>query len=103
MSEIRQELEATIAARRELGREHEPELIDAFVERLEKRMTERGRPAPASEASTEKRRQQFVIALTSLGTGIPITAIAAGTEGAPGLVIAWAGIAAVNYFFSRQR
>jgi hypothetical protein len=103
VSETRQELEATIAARRELGREHEPELIDAFLERLEQRLAERGGPAPASQSSVEKRRQQFVIALTSLGTGIPITAIAAGTEGAPGLVIAWAGIAAVNYVFSRQR
>lgn len=102
MSETRRDLEATIEARRELGRDHEPELIDAFVDRLEKRLGER-RGATQPVRSEEARRQQFVVALTSLGTGIPITAIAGGIAELAGIIVAWAGIVLVNLLFARQR
>lgn len=36
------------------------------------------------------------LAYASLGLGIPISAVAGGTAGVVGLVVAWAGIAAVN-------
>ena len=48
---------------------------------------------------------QFVLAIVSLGTGIPITAIAAETvqPGLLGLAIAWAGIIGVNMTHSLAR
>ena len=96
----RRDLEATIRARAEVGQELEPELIDAFVERLERRIAERprqGKPIDEEDA----RGMSFVIALVSLGTGIPITAIAASAEGLAGIAVAWAGIAAVNFLARR--
>jgi hypothetical protein len=47
------------------------------------------------ELEGQRVNQQMVLGIVSLGTGIPITAIASG-EGVAGVLIAWAGIAAVN-------
>ena len=100
------DLEATIAARAELGREYEPALVESFVERLDatievwiSEQVARRSPEP------EDPRMPFTIAIVSLGTGIPISAIAAGTEGLPGLLVAWGGIVGVNavYALSRRR
>ena len=43
-----------------------------------------------------RRGPQFALAIVSLGTGIPITAIAGGTGGIAGIVAVWAGIVGVN-------
>ena len=57
--------------------------------------------APTSELlelEKQERNQSFVLGIVSLGTGIPITAIAA-TNVEPGLLgvaVAWAGIVGVN-------
>jgi hypothetical protein len=47
------ELEAAIEARKELGAEMEPALIDGFVERIERRLAERG---AVSERALKQRR-----------------------------------------------
>ena len=47
--------------------------------------------------------ERLALAIVSLGTGIPITAIAAQAADALGIAIAWIGIAAVNLTFSRRR
>lgn len=59
-------------------------------------------PSPATSADVEMEKQSstqsFVLGIVSLGTGVPITAIAA-TNVEPGLLgvaIAWAGIVGVN-------
>src|SRR5512133_1256602 len=56
VSEIdrRDEVQAAIEARKELGAEHEPALIDSFVERIERRLSER---AEESERSLKRRRE----------------------------------------------
>jgi hypothetical protein len=102
VSETRRDLEATVEARRELGRDHEPELIHAFIERLEQRLGERT-ATKHPERSAQARHQQFVLALASIGMGIPITAITVGNEELAGLVVAWIGIVLVNLIFARQR
>ena len=78
------ELEATIAARRELGAGHEKELIDGFLERIDheiqRRVDERiAKRAPRRPPFSEK----------ELGIAVPIV-IVAGIFGG-----AW-GIAAVS-------
>jgi len=47
----------------------------------------------------------FVLAIVSTALGIPLTAIAAGTAGVAGLIVAWIGIVLVNtvYAWSRRR
>jgi hypothetical protein len=48
------ELQAVIEARRELGSEMEPEVIDAFVERVERRLDER---VEERERSLKRKRE----------------------------------------------
>lgn len=96
--ETREELEATVAARRELGASHESELVEGFVERLERRLGDRSGERPST---VEAARMRFVLGLVSLGTGIPISAIAASQAGLLGLAVAWGGIVGVNAAFRR--
>lgn len=103
-----------LAARQELGPEYEQAVIDGFVaqisqsidQRVEARLAET-RPqevhiAPARRSLGDD-RSQLVLGLASLGLAIPLTAIAAGTGGLPGLIIAWGGIAVVNLAHSLWR
>jgi hypothetical protein len=95
----RDELTAALAARRELGEEFEPQLVEAFAERIERRLAER---KPVAEKSPQQSGQQFVLALASIGMGIPISAVALEKGGLLGLLIAWTGIVLVNWVFSRD-
>ena|SRR5437870_95183 len=61
----REDVHAAIEARRELGEELEPQVIDSFVERIEKRIGELGR----SPAKREPRPGALVLALISLFAG----------------------------------
>lgn len=61
-------------------------------------------PAPVSAPKPSAAdKSRFYLALASLGMGIPISAIAAGTAGLPGLLIAWIAIVAVNVVYSWRR
>ncbi|MFN2471770.1 MAG: hypothetical protein ABR583_12450, partial [Gaiellaceae bacterium] len=98
----REEAAAALAARAELGAELEPQVVDAFVERVERQLAQRIKRDLAQRGKSEDERgMSFVVALVSLGCGIPTTAIAAGAEGLPGIAVAWAGIALVNFFARR--
>jgi hypothetical protein len=64
----RDELEAAIEARKELGAEMEPAVIDAFVERIERRIVQR---AEESERSLRRRREhQKEMVLGAMGISI---------------------------------
>lgn len=94
----RSELEAAIEARRELGQQMEPHVVDAFVERIERRLGEhRAQPSRRDRG----REGSFVLSIVSLGCAIPITAIAATQAGLVGLVVVWIGIVLVNYVYNR--
>ncbi len=93
---LARDLEATIAARAELGREYEPALVESFAERLEQTIAARVEVEAKRYASPPGSGNQLALGIVSLGTGIPITAIAGGTASLPGILIAWAGIVSVN-------
>jgi hypothetical protein len=97
------EVEASLAARRELGPEFEPELIEGFLERLEQRVGKGGKGGEATrrEPDSGDKQRRFVLAIISLGVGIPITAIAVSEGGLVALVIVWLGIVLVNAVASR--
>ncbi len=100
----REDAHAALAARQEVGEALEPQIVDAFAERVEKRLEERLKAETARRQPTEDERgMSFVVALVSLGCGIPITAIALGNGGLPALAIAWAGIVVLNAVFARMR
>ena len=99
-----QELETTLEARRELGSAYEPEVIDAFVDRIERRIDERigARRAP------ERKPVPLLLPLGSLGIGIGATGSALGpTNGSAGgilvAIIAWLAIAIVNLAYALRR
>jgi Flp pilus assembly protein TadB len=95
---LRDELEGTLAAREELGRELEPQLVESFLDRIEQRLEERTR-TPA-HVSGDK-RPELALAIVSLGVSIPLIAIAGGTAGVPGVAMVCVAIVLVNYLFRR--
>ena len=56
-------------------------------------------PLPVAQPYVRPDRTGFVLAIVSLSIGIPLTAIAAGTNGLAGLIIAWMGIVLVNVVY----
>jgi hypothetical protein len=100
----RKDVEAALEARRELGREYEPELIDAFLEKIERRLPARPeRPEPHQGAITP-------LLLGSVALGIPVTAVslnyAPGAGGIAVAIVAWAAIGISNFavaFFRFRR
>jgi hypothetical protein len=94
----RRDLEAAIQARQELGKEYEPEVIDAFLEKIDARLAEQRRlPAKRDEG-----HQGAItpLVLGSIALGIPITAVAlSNAPGAGGIavaIVAWIAIAIAN-------
>jgi hypothetical protein len=97
----RDEVHAAIEARRELGQELEPEIIDSFVERIERRLKDlEGSRRPVRRDSSDK---TFALAIISLAVAIPLTAIGVTQAGLVGLVIVWIGIVLVNLAYSQRR
>jgi len=89
-----QDLEAALAVRRELGHDYEPALVESFVERIESAVAARVDAQVEQMRREEKadRRAQLTLGIVSLGTGIPITAIAGALgDGIAGVVVAWPG------------
>lgn len=106
--DIRQDMRATVEARRDLGPEYEAALIESFVSRLDATIAHRVRAEMhATGAPTAKPRKNtnssIPIALGSMGLGIPLTGIAAQSSGTAGLLLAWAGIVAINFAHALSR
>lgn len=94
----RRDVEAALAAREELGPEYEPQVIEAFLEKIERRLDARRAPEPPPPAA--HRGAVTPLILGSIGLGIPVTAVAlSNAPGAGGIVVAivaWIAIAAAN-------
>ncbi|WP_219825971.1 hypothetical protein [Nonomuraea typhae] len=102
MRPLREELQATLDARRDLGPEYEQALVDSFIERLDTTIAARVRAEVDSYGPPPGRKQKsrggemIPIALGSLGLGIPLTAIAGSAAEELGLILAWVSIIVVN-------
>jgi hypothetical protein len=81
---VKEELEAAIEARKEMGAEMEPAVIDAFVARIERRLVERDDRDEL--ALKRKRDHQKEMVLGSMGISVPLFAIAAVFTGLPGVL-----------------
>jgi hypothetical protein len=93
------ELQAAIEARGELGHEMEPAVVDAFVERIERRLAER---AEDSERSLKGRREhQKEMVLGAMGISVPLLAIAAIFTGLAGVLVVCAALAVIAIASSR--
>ncbi|GGS64756.1 hypothetical protein ACFFV7_01990 [Nonomuraea spiralis] len=103
MRPIRDDLQATLDARRDLGPDYEAALVDSFVERLDAAIAARVQAEPNGHGVAPARPKQhnggaamIPVALGSMGIGIPLTAIAASNAGLVGLTITWLAIVAIN-------
>ncbi|MFI1161003.1 hypothetical protein [Streptomyces sioyaensis] len=108
--DLRRDLDATLQTRKELGPEYESELLESFLEKVEQNVDRRVRRHLAEQQVQVARGirpqprdseihpfwQRFGVAALSLVLAIPLSAIAAGTAGLPGLLVCWAGIVGVN-------
>ncbi|WP_214107359.1 hypothetical protein [Acrocarpospora catenulata] len=110
----REDLRATVAARRDLGPEYESALTESFLDRVEATIAARvaaeadQRMPNAKERAREERadsNRALGLALGSLGIAVPLTAATAYTAGMPGLIVTWGGIVMVNlaYALGRRR
>ena len=96
----REELEAAIEARKELGAELEPAVIDSFVERIEKSLVQRDEQR--EKALKRKRDHQKELVLGAMGLSIPLMAIAAIFTGLAGVIAVCVAISVVAIVSARQ-
>ena len=119
-AELKKELDATLQTRRELGPEYEDELVESFLEKLDTALDRRVRRQLAEQQMVVARGgaagygghgtslggrspelpvgwgPRLGLAIASLVLAVPLSAIAVVNAHLPGLLICWAGIAAVN-------
>jgi hypothetical protein len=101
VSEIvrRDELQAVLEARAELGADMEPAVIEAFVERLERRIAEGA--AESEQALKRKRDHQKEMVLGAMGISVPLLAIAAIFTGLAGVLVVCAALAVIAVVSTR--
>ncbi|WP_035801055.1 hypothetical protein [Kitasatospora mediocidica] len=119
-TDLKNDLDAALQTRKELGAEYESELVDSFLSRIDARLDARveqqvaerigqyapgpydsGRPERPARAERRHGWGGNKLPVLSLIFAIPLTAIASssnnGGSGLGGLFICWAGIVGVNF------
>jgi hypothetical protein len=94
--EIKRELQATLAARQELGATYDDQFIDRLVERLTAQVRQEMARMPRPHSPALPARERVPIAICSLIFGIPLVAISAGFAGPVGLIIAFLALVLIN-------
>jgi hypothetical protein len=96
----RKDVEAALEARREPGRDYEPEIVEAFLEKIEKRLDK----LPPATLPTRQHRAGSItpLALGSMGIAAGSTAIAVTHDQNWLAVVAWIAIVIVNIAYSRR-
>lgn len=98
--QLRRDLQATLAARQELGSAYETELVDAFLRRIDQatdaRIQQRLAQPPAPRADPTR------TLAVALGLAIPLIAIAGDIAGGPGIVAVLALIGVLVVYFDRR-
>jgi len=110
----RDEAEAALQTRRELGSEYEPAIVDSFVDRIDKAIERRVADHVArriedsdqmakvqAKAHADTAGHRLALAIVSLALSVPLTAIAASsTAGIEAIVLIWVAIVLVNAIFA---
>ena len=97
---LKDELRSSIEARKELGEEMEPAVIDAFVARIEQRLA--GRADESEQALQRRRNHQKEMVLGSMAISIPLLAIAAIWTGIQGVIAVCVALAVIAIVSSRN-
>jgi len=97
--EVKRELQATLAARRELGPEYDEHFIQALTEKILAQVQEQVARTPAPAPPRQRglaADQRLALAICSLIFLIPLIAIAGGMFGAFGMIAAFTAVAFIN-------
>lgn len=97
----KEEVEAAIAARTEMGAEMEPAVIDAFVARIERRLVERR--DQDERALKRQRDHEKEMVLGSMAISVPLFAIAAVFTGLAGVVAVLVALVLITVISARRR
>lgn len=92
--DIQRELDATLAARQELGGRHDRELVAGFADRIQQEIDRRVDERVDARLPA-RRRAGSVLHPGNLALCIPIVAIAGGIGHLPGLIVAFVALALV--------
>jgi hypothetical protein len=96
------ELEATLAAREELGPRHDDELVAGFLERIDREIDRRVDERVAKRVPAKRRSSPLHPG--NLAICIPIIAVAGGVGGGfPGVVIAVLALAVIFLYAESHR
>jgi hypothetical protein len=96
----RDELRAAIEARKEVGEDLEPALIDAFVERIERRLDQRA--GESEQALRRKREHQKEMVLGAMAISVPLFALAAIFVGLAGILVVCGALAVIAIVSTRS-
>jgi hypothetical protein len=97
---LKDELRSAIEARKELGDEMDPAVIDAFVARIERRLA--GRADEDERALQRRRNHQKEMVLGSMAISIPLLAIAAAFTGIQGVIAVCVALAVIAIVSGRS-
>jgi hypothetical protein len=100
-SEAQTELEATLAARQELGLAHDDQLVAGFLDRIEHEIDRRVDERLAERGP--RKRSGSVLHPGNLALCIPIIAIAGGIGHLAGLIVAFIALAVVFVYAESHR
>ena len=93
------ELRAAVEARKEVGEDLEPALVDAFVERIERRLEQR--KGESEQSLKRKRDHQKEMVLGAMAISVPLFVIAAIFVGLAGILVVCATLAVVALVSTR--
>jgi hypothetical protein len=100
-SEAQRELQATLAAREELGPSHDVQLVAGFLDRIEHEIDRRVDERLAERGP--RKRPPSVLHPGNLALCIPIIAIAGGIGHVAGLIVAFAALVVVFVYAESRR
>jgi hypothetical protein len=96
----RDELRAAIEARKELGEDMEPALVDSFVEQIERRLEQRA--GQSEQALRRKRSHQQEMVLGAMAISVPLFALAAIFVGLAGIIVVCGALAVIAIVTTRS-
>jgi hypothetical protein len=107
-SEIpREDVEAALHTRRELGPDYEPAIVDSLVERIDSAIEarvaaelERRRPARDDLSRKDHSDRALALGIVTVVLAVPLTAIAAGMIGFPAVVLTWISLVLINMAYA---
>jgi hypothetical protein len=97
---VKDELHSALAARRELGPEMEPAVVEAFVARIEQRLSQR---AGMDELALQRKRDhQKEMVLGAMGISVPLFIVAAIFAGLAGIITVCVALVAIAVVSTRS-